>query len=229
MATDRPHHRLQPLFAAHAVVELVTIRKALGGVSSMTAFRHLKQLEYRCSYNHRGRYYTRHELSRYDRFGLWSDGDIHFSVDGSLRKTVRRMVEEAPAGATHQELQTRLRVRVHNTLLDLLRKGEVERERLLQVYVYLHMDTHVRTAQLQRRRELVSREKSAGAEGHVELDDALVIHVLLTLLRHREAKPGEVVRYLRGHLPAIGIASVRAVFERYDLDSPGEKGGTSSC
>ena len=48
------------------------------------------------------------------------------------------------AGATHRELQDRLRVRVHNTLLTLLRRSEIERERLAQLYVYLHRDADIR-------------------------------------------------------------------------------------
>ena len=118
-----------------------TIRAALGGVSPMTAFRHLKRLGYRCSYNHKGRYYARHELARYDRFGLWSVGDIHFSIDGSLRKTVRRLVEQADAGATHQELQARLlRARAQHRCSTCCRQREVERERLQQLYVYFDVD-----------------------------------------------------------------------------------------
>jgi hypothetical protein len=46
-------------------------------------------------------------------------GDVHFSVDGSLAQTVRRLVYEMEAGATHRELQERLRVRVHTTLMTL--------------------------------------------------------------------------------------------------------------
>lgn len=219
--------RLVQLFTAHPVVELPAIRQALGGVSSMTAFRHLKRLGYRCSYNHKGRFYARHELARYDRFGLWSVGEIHFSVDGSLRKTVRRLVEQAHAGATHQELQARLRVRVQNTLLDLYRSEEVSRERLQQLYVYLHSDPSVRAVQLQHRHELVSRAKSAALQRQVT--DQLIIEVLLVLLRHRGADRAEVVRHLRGHSPPIAIEQVGVVFARYDLENLGEKGGATIC
>ena len=217
-----PNERLLELFAAHRVVDLPTIRAALGGVSSMTAFRHLKRLGYRCSYNHKGRYYARHEPARYDRFGLWSVGDIHFSVDGTLRNTVRRLVEQAPAGATHQELHQRLRVRVHNTLLDLLRQGEVERERLVQVFVYLHIEPEVRAQQLEQRRELITAAEVASVDGDVPVSEQTVIEVLLTLIRHPGANAGAVARRLRARSPPISATEVRAVFARYEL---GEKGG----
>jgi len=222
-----PDERLVQLFASHPVVDLPAIRRALGGVSSMTAFRQLKRLGYRCSYNHKGRYYARHELARYDRFGLWSVGDIYFSIDGSLRKTVRRLVAQADAGATHQELQSRLLVRVHNTLLDLLRKREVERERLQQIYVYFDVDAHVRAAQRRRRDEMLSRAQRATLQR--QITDQVIIEILLVVLRHPGADRAQVVRHLRGRSPPISIEQVDGVFVRYDLDELGEKGGATIC
>lgn len=226
---DSPPHRLRQLLKSQDVVDLPTMQAALGEVSAMTVFRHLRQVPYRRSYNHNGRYYTVHDPSRFDRFGLWSVGDIHFSVEGSLRKTVRRLVEEAKDGATHHELQQRLRVRVHNTLLDLLHKGEVERERLLQLYVYFHIDPAIRAAQRQRRDETMLETQRHSVEGEVEVTEHTIIEVLLTLLHHPGSTPAQVVRRLRGHAPPIPIEQVRLVFARYALDDLGKKGGRWSC
>ena len=225
MAQSRSAETLLDLFASETVVDLPRIQVALGGASSMTAFRHLRQIPYRRSYNHNGRYYCLHEPSRYDRLGLWSVGDVHFSVDGSLAKTVRRLVHEMEAGATHRELQERVGVRVHNTLLTLLRRGEIERERLAQLYVYLHPDAEIRKEQIQRRAALLDAGKTVRIETAVL--DEIVIQVLLTLLHHRGAKAAEVVRYRRGHSPPVAMAQVEAVFARYDLASIGKKGGSS--
>ncbi len=225
MTQPRSAEALLDLFASETVVDLPRIQVVLGGASSMTAFRYLRQIPYRRSYNHNGRYYCLHEPSRYDRLGLWSVGDVHFSVDGSLTKTVRRLVYEMEAGATHRELQERVRVRVHNTLLTLLRGGEIARERLAQLYVYLHRDAAIREVQIQRRGALLNAGETAriGAE----IPDEIVIQVLLTLLHHPGARAAEVVRYLRGHSPPISMAQVDAVFARYDLESIGKKGGRS--
>ena len=225
MAQSRSAETLRDLFASETVVDLPRIQAALGGASSMTAFRYLRQIPYRRSYNHNGRYYCLHEPSRCDRLGLWSVGDVHFSVDGSLAKTVRRLVHEMEAGATHRELQERVRVRVHNTLLTLLRRGEIERERLAQLYVYLHPDADIREEQIQRRGALLDAGKTVRIETAVP--DEIVIQVLLTLLHHPGAKAAEVVRYLRGHSPPVAMEQVEAVFARYDLASIGKKGGSS--
>lgn len=227
MAAHIHRDRLEELFSKRLVVDLPSLREALGGVSAMTVFRHLKQLPYRSSYNHKGRYYALHDPARYDRFGLWSINGIHFSIDGSLRKTVRRLVEEADTGATQQELRQRLQVRVHNALLDLLRHGEIEREQLLQVYVYFHSDPEVRAAQRERRWQRLEDADTASLVVGGDLDTEVVIQVLLTLLRHRGADAEEVARRLRGRSPPISIEQVRAVFDRYALDELGEKGGTT--
>ncbi len=227
MAKKRSPELLRQLLVSETVVDLPRIESALGDVSTVTAFLYLRQVPYRRSYNHNGGYYCLHEPSRYDRFGLWSWNDIHFSVDGSLGKTVRRLVYEMAAGATHRELQERLRVRVHNTLLTLLRQGEIDRERIAQFYVYLHRDPVIRREQIGRRQALIATRETSPVD--VEVGDRIIIQVLLVLLRHPGAKAADVVRYLRGHSPPITMDEIRIVFARYELDSLGTKGGTSNC
>jgi len=222
---ERSVERLHSLFGAETVVDLPRIRAALGNASAMTAFRYLRQVPYRRSYNHNGRFYCLYEPSCPDRFGLWSMGDVYFSVDGSLGQTVQRLVCDSPEGATHRELQERLHVRVHNTLLTLVHRGEIVREHLGPVYLYLHPDTQVRTQQLHRRQELICAAQTV--EQEATISDEIVIRVLLTLLRHPEAKTADVVRFLRGHSPPISGQQVEAVFVRYDLDPIGKKGGGS--
>jgi hypothetical protein len=218
----RSPQKLTKLFAKQKVVDLPAIRGALGGASVQTAFRYLQLVPYRRSYNHNGRYYALYRACRFDRFGLWSFDGIHFSVDGSLRNTVRRLVHEAPAGATHSELQRQLQLRVHNTLLELWRKAEIGRESLAGFYLYLHPEGTVREAQLARRREQLAAEQA-----ETEVTDAVVIEVLLILIRYPGARLAEVVRRLRGRSPPIKAEHVRVVFDRYDLEHLGEKGGRS--
>ena len=222
MPKSRSPQKLIELFDKKLVVELPAIQKALGNVSVQTAFRYLKLVPYRRSYNHNGRYYALYEASRFDRGGLWSVRGIHFSVDGSLRNTVQRLVLEAPAGATHRELQSQLQIRVHNTLLELWRKAEIGRESLAGFYVYLHPEDTAREAQLSLRREQVAVQQV-----EAEVTDTIVIEVLLTLIRYPGSQLAEVVRRLRGHTPPIKAEHVRVIFDRYDLEHLGEKRGRS--
>ena len=223
MPQRRSPQLLVDLFKSKTVVDFTTIQEAFGNASVQTIFRHLKKVPYRRSYNHNGRYYTLHEPSRYDRFGLWSWKGIHFSVDGSLKYTVRRLVREAAAGVSHKELQERLQTRAHNTLLHLVGTNEIDREEVAGHFIYLHPDTEILTAQLAKRREMIEAYRFENEE----VTDAVVIQVLLILIRHPGSRAGDAARRLKGHSPPITMQHVRVVFDRYSLDGVGKKGGPS--
>lgn len=222
MPAARSTEKLTNLFHKKTVVDLRAIQKALGDVSVQTAFRYLKLVPYRRSYDHNGRYYALYEASRFDRAGLWSTKGIHFSVDGSLKNTVRRLVHESSAGATHRELQLKLQLRVQNTLLELWRKAEISRESLAGFYIYLHTEDTVGEAQLAKRREMLAVQQA-----RAEITDAIVIDVLLTLIRYPGARFAGVVRRLQGHSPPITSEHVRIILDRFNLENLGKKGGRS--
>jgi len=224
----RSPEKLLKLFESNEVAQFKDIQSALDNASRATCFRYLRQVPYHRSYNFNGRYYTRKDPTRYDRFGLFSVRDIFFSQDNTLGETLRRLVRESQAGWTQREFQEVLRVRVQGVLLTLFHQGKLEREKVHGFYVYLHPDPAVGGAQLDRRRARALFEVSAKA-GEPEIAEAVIIRVLLTLLHHPGAKAAEVVRYLRGHSPPITMAEVNVVFARYELERIGKKGGTSSC
>ncbi len=222
MSNRRSPQLLLDLFKSKTVVDFAAIKEALGDVCVQTVFRYLKKVPYRRSYNHNGGYYTLHNPSRYDQLGLWSWKGIHFSVDGGLKHTVRRLVKEAAAGAFHKELQELLHTRTQNTLLHLVDKQEIEREEMDGYFIYLHPDAEIRALQLERRRKMISDQASIA-----EVTDAIVIQVLLTMIRCQTSKARDVARRLKGHSPPITLRHVQVVFDRYDLDDVGEKGGLS--
>ncbi len=219
--TRRSSHALLELLRSRPVVELADICGALDGASRATAFRYLQQVPYRRSYNHNGCYYTLHDPTRYDRHGLFSRGDIHFSRDGTLKATVRRLVGESDAGWADRELRELLRVRVQPCLLDAVRKNEMARHRVGRSYVYVSAEPGVGETQLRHRQE---RLESA-AQDKLDVCDRVVIEVLLVLVRHPSSSQGDVARRLQGRSPPIGLPSVHAVFVRYGLD---EKRGLST-
>ena len=127
------------------------LRAALGGASRSTTFRYLRLVRFVRSYSPNGRYYTHHDPVRFDRYGLVSLGDIHFSRDNSLAATVLRLVREADAGLTHKELQRLLHVPVHHPLLAAVRRRDLLRERPGPVWVYLSRDPLIGAVQRQTR------------------------------------------------------------------------------
>lgn len=225
---ERSPGMLVDLFQTKGVVTFSDLQEALGRASRATTFRYLKQVKYLRSYNHNGRYYSYRDPVLFDRFGLCSRGDIHFSRDGTLGGTIKRLVRESQAGWTQRELQELLRVRVQVLLLEAVRHDEIRRERVAGFYLYLHCDPAIGQVQLQRRQARIAA-RQCGDEQRVRVDDEVIIQVLLALIRHPGSRPADVVRTLRGHSPPIVLEQVVAVIARYDLEDIGKKRGPTSC
>ena len=83
MTRHTPEMLLQ-LFQAKEIVTFEDLQNTLDQASRATTFRYLRQVQYLRSYNYNGRYYTRRDPALFDRFGLYSRGDIHFSRDGTV-------------------------------------------------------------------------------------------------------------------------------------------------
>lgn len=207
-------------FRRNKVSELEPLRRALGGRSRRTVFRDLGGVGYRTSFTHAGRFYTLRDIPQFDRFGLWFHRDVGFSEAGTLKETVALLVEQTPDGRTHDELSHLLRVRLHNTLLDLLRQGRIGRERLDRVFLYVSPDSTKAAAQVAARRELAA----SLAEMLRVATDEEVVEVLVEALRAAPEIPDETV--VAARLVARGVRlephHVTQVYEEHGL-SPGKK------
>ncbi len=212
--------RLRKLVRRISVFDLEALFGALGTRSRMTVLRRLRQVGYLSSFTHGGRYYTLRDIPQFDVFGLWFYRDIGFSQAGTLKQTVALQVEQTPDGRTHDELRHLLRVRVHNTLLDLLRQGRIGRERLQRVYLYVSADPERAAAQAAARREM----GAALAEMLRVATDEEVVEVLVEALRAAPEIPAPAV--VAGRLVARGVRlephHVEQVYEEHGL-VPGKK------
>lgn len=213
------------LLQSKGMVTFEEMQDALGAASRATTFRYLKQVQYMRSYNHNGRFYTFRDPTRFDRWGLYAQGDIFFSRDGKLGNTVKRLVRESEAGMTQRELQDLLKVRVQVLLLEAVRHDKIRRELVDGLYLYLHNDSDIGATQLQSRHARISSHRSL--QDSVIIDDHIVIKVLLILIRHPDYQPADVTRALRGHVPPITKEQVIEVFSRYDLEEIGKKRGST--
>jgi hypothetical protein len=142
---------LQQLLQRQRVCTFEQLAGALGTQSRMTVFRKLAGLPYLTSYSHRGKYYTLRTTCRFDASGLWSHRGIWFSTEGTVLHTSKRFVERAPAGYSAQELDNALHVQTRQSLLHLLRRHLVDREKLGGTFVYLALES------AQRRRQITAR------------------------------------------------------------------------
>ena len=117
----------------------------------MTVFRRLRELNYRCSYSHRGKYYTLDETAEFDDLGLWSFRAVWFSRHGTLLRTCEVLVDGAEAGYASDELEHVLHVQVKDPLRKLALEGRIWREKIGRRFVHLAVDASVRSKQLRAR------------------------------------------------------------------------------
>jgi hypothetical protein len=219
--TLRPTHQLIELFDVKPVIVLKEMQKALNTASRATVFRHLARVSYRRSYNGNGKYYTKHDLTRYDRHGIFSYKGIHFSIDGNLAATVSRLVCESSSGHTQRELQELLQVRVQTSLVAMVHDKKLARTKVAGIFIYFHPNSKIGKVQLMKRHKMIEeREFSIEA-----VTNAVMIQVLLILIRHPGSRVGDVAHRLKGYSPPITMKHVRVVFDRYNLDNVGEKKG----
>lgn len=202
------------LFRRQKIADLDAVLAALDSRSRMTAFRRLSAVGYLSSYSHAGRYYTLRDVPEFDADGLWQHGGVLFSHAGTLKEAVARMVAQAEAGQFHRELQLRLRLRVHNTLADLVQNRRVGRERLQGEYLYVSADAERAATQVARRAQ-IGREPKLDER----LDPMMVIEVLAEVIHGSVVAldAEEVASRLVARGVAVTVAQVEEIFRRHGV------------
>lgn len=131
-----PAERLVELFHRQTIATLPELKEALATSAERTVFRRLAELDYRCSYSHRGAYYTLASAARFDAHGLWSCRDVHFSRQGTLLDTAAELTSRASAGYFPDELEALVLVPVKDALRQLVQRGRLQRRPCPEHYLY---------------------------------------------------------------------------------------------
>ena len=213
--TDTAKHpnvrKLEHFFSHRSIARLDELQGALG-VSGRTVFRILGRMGYLSSYSHAGRYYTLERIPAFDADGFWAHSGVLFSRHRTLRRTVVHLVSEAPAGCTHPELRDRLRLRVYDTLHDLVAAGEIGRTEMERLYLYVSAEPATASAQVAERQRRIAQQPPRPLP-----DPAVVIEVLLGVIH----SPRPDAATLAGELRALGKTvtpeQVEAVWAHYEL------------
>lgn len=213
---DAAHAALRRLFRDRLVVDLEQLLETLQTRTRMSVFRRLSELGHLTSYTHNGRYYTLRTIPGFDDHGLWFHQGIGFSRAGTLKQTVAGDIARADAGRTHGELEALLHVRVHNTVSDLVREGQIARQSFGGRHLYVSRDAERAAGQVANREEM-----AAGARC---LTPDAIIEVLVEALRAGPAiaAPAVVSKRLGARGVLISAERVRDVFALYGLE-PGKK------
>lgn len=147
------------IFNEKNVLTIVDLKNYLQTNSRMTVFRTLKQLPYKSSYSHCGKYYTLDSLAKYNKIGVWSYNNIYFSKQGTLKSTVLKNIEGSKSGLSSFELEELLYVPVYNVVLDLFKTHKVNRKQIGKEYIYLSLKSG--NAQFLLRKQEVQQKQAA--------------------------------------------------------------------
>jgi hypothetical protein len=215
--SNKTKKSLARLFTRKPIADLAALRRQLDTTSRRTVYRALASVGYWTSYSHAGRYYTLKEIPRFDQDGVWACGDVLFSRHGTLRATIVHMVGLAPAGQTHAQLQARLRLRVHDTLHELVERGDVGRIEVNGLFLYVSPDREKAESQVTARRQLVG---TGGPPSTSVPEPSVIIDILLVVIHHPKEGPVAIATRLAKAGKSVGSDQVEGVFARYAL---GEK------
>jgi len=208
---------LKRLFDRFPVTDLDTLSRTLKTNSRMSIFRRLKDIGYFSSYTHAGSFYTLAHIPQFDEYGLWIYQGTGFSKEGTLKATVLKLVETAPSGFTHTELNHLLRVKVHNTLLSLVREGRIYREHIEQAYLYTSTEPTEAAEQMSLRREQLA-ESDKGID---IISITTVIEVLIETIHAGKLRvaPKLISQRLMARGFPVTTRQVEQVFAQHGIDT----------
>jgi hypothetical protein len=191
------------------------LKRAMCTKATMTVFRSLSRLGYRSSYSDRGRYYTLLDIPEYDEIGLWSCRKARFSRYGNLLETVAALVVRSEAGFTAAELEAVLQVKVKEPLLQLIRRGRIERIKSGRSFVYLSPEPGQRRQQkLTRSDRDAPQEVGTGLEAEALSDEMRAAIILFfSLLDEKQRR-----LYAGLEAAKIGYGGDRRTAELLGLD-----------
>lgn len=152
------------------IVTMGELKQNFESTAERTLFRRLKQLAYRTSYTHGGRYFSLDEIAEFNDDGLWCCKSVWFSQHGTLHSTLENWVTASDNGFFANELKQALHANVKETLLRLVKGDKIVRERMAGRYLYCALGS------AQRKRQILARKTEFAAE---EPSDELMAAILI--------------------------------------------------
>lgn len=208
--------QVQRALRRRQVLDLRALADQTGGRSRRSLFRDLARLECLTSYTHAGRYYALQDTPSFDVYGLWSFRGIGFSRLGTLRATIAGLVESSEAGYDHRELRSLLRARVHNTLMSLAQEGQIRREGVRRLYVYVSADPTTASQQMAARREIDGGE-APHARSPARTETVIAVLVEALHIGDVRVEPAVVADRLRIRGIEVSCEQVEDILAPYGL------------
>jgi hypothetical protein len=205
---------LEIFFKKNKLGKLTDLFHLLKTKSRMSIFRRLRKLQYLSSYTHSGSYYTLKNIPDFDSSGLWYFNQVGFSKFGSLKETLLHLIEQSESGKTHEELENKLHIRSHNTLLNLVNSNKITRIKIEGGYVYFSINFSQSSKQISHRKNYSHRLKHSG------LSDWIIIEILASIIRTTQRvciQPSNIVLDLSSREIVVTEDQVNHVLKKFDL------------
>jgi hypothetical protein len=210
MPTDsKPRQYLVSLFTQQPCWMIEPLASKLGySVPSVRRF--LGETGYWSSFTHNGKWYTLRSLPRFDQDGLWFFDTIGFSRAGSLTNTLIALTTRSPAGMGAEQLGERLHCRCHSILVQLCRRGKLQRQKLGHTHVYLAVDAPTFALQ--------SQAMLARSAPEAPLPAELAVFILAEFIRHPELDFAQLAKLIaRRRRVTIAAPQIAALFAAHGL------------
>jgi hypothetical protein len=148
------------LLEQQKIATLDELKSALGTNAPATIFRKLGQLDYLTSYSHGGRFYTLHNIVRFDTQGLWSFDSVWFSKHGTLLSTLKHLISTSQEGFFANQLKANLHVDVNTSVLKLFKQSRISREKIFGKFLYCSSEPNIRQNQIAKCRDAMSGQST---------------------------------------------------------------------
>lgn len=177
-----------------------------------TARRRLIQWHTYTSYNYNGRYYTLHDIPRFDEHGKWKYKNILFSKHGNLKQLVIHLIKHSVAGFTMRETENIVEVSMGSFMPCFRNIPELRREKVGSQFVYFSSDEATYITQKQKR-----QENSTRAELTQLPTDAKAVVILVELIKYPHLSIQQLSYRLNRKGYRIKYKTIRNLFEYHGL------------
>jgi hypothetical protein len=159
------------------IATMEALKNLLKTRSRMTVFRHLQKLDYISSYSHKGKYYSLNNLAIYNEYGVWRCESVSFSKYGTIKNTLKFLIDNSLKGYAASELSSILAVKVEDVLLELIKSGSVIRKKMSGKYVY-----YSKAPNLSRKQELTRKDSLQSLDSGKMSPDVLLNELKAALI-----------------------------------------------
>ena len=196
------------LFKHNKCLTLENLRTFLN-YSGRSAQRLLKSIGYYSSFTHNGKWYTLHNIPKFDNSGLWFYQGIGFSQWRNLNTTICHLIDNSANGLMASDLSKTLSTSCPPVLNRLYKANEIDRVKTHRGFVYLSVDQTIKG------RQIVGIEKTQSLKLP---SDTNTIRILVEFIRNPNRTFEDLALYLNQKGISCSANTIKNLFIYFGLE-----------